>query len=66
MNRFLKDGVRLFICFVIGACIFSVCLHYIYREFEEIHRYDQPEGPALKVAKHELLERFPFAIWKGE
>ncbi|GIO22542.1 DUF4227 family protein [Oceanobacillus sp. J11TS1] len=68
MEKHLKDGMKLFIWFMIGACFFTGCLHFMYREFQEIHRYDPPEGPAVKVMNQEvpLFDWFPFDFMKGE
>ncbi|GEN85426.1 DUF4227 family protein [Oceanobacillus sp. FSL W8-0428] len=65
MEKHFKEAVKIFIWFMIGACFFTVCLHYIYNEFQEMHRYDSPEGPAVKVI-YEEAGWFPFDILKGE
>lgn len=48
MEKHFKEAVKIFIWFMIGACFFTVCLHYIYNEFQEMHRYDSPEGQRLR------------------
>ncbi|GAA0327549.1 DUF4227 family protein [Oceanobacillus oncorhynchi subsp. oncorhynchi] len=65
MEKHVKETVKIFIWFMIGACFFSVCLHFIYKEFQEMHRYDLPEGPAVKVVEEGILW-FPFDFLKGE
>ncbi|MFD1065304.1 DUF4227 family protein [Oceanobacillus locisalsi] len=65
MGKLVKETCKIFIWFMIGACVFTVCLHFIYKEFQEIHRYDLPEGPAIKVVD-EGMPWLPFNLLKGE
>lgn len=42
--------------FSICTCLFYFGLRAMHNEYEEYHKYDEPEGPAVKVFNSE--ERF--------
>jgi len=37
------------IIFICCTCLFYFGLRAMHEEYEQYHRYDQPEGPAVKV-----------------
>lgn len=49
MKRVVLDSVKIFIIFIICTCLFYLGLRVMHNEYEQFHRYDQPEGPAVKV-----------------
>ncbi|MBR3120719.1 YqzK family protein [Oceanobacillus profundus] len=68
MNRMIRDTIKVFVIFTMCTVIFYVGLQIMHREYEEIHRYDPPEGPAVKVfhSQTKLLERFQLFFKAGE
>lgn len=49
MKRYIFDVVKLFILFVCCIFLFYVGLRALHDEYERYHRYDEPEGQAVKV-----------------
>lgn len=68
MKRMILDTTKVFMIFIICTCLFYVTLRVIYSEYEQFHRYDIPEGPAVKVFKTEerLLDRLNLFFRLGE
>ncbi|WP_339227910.1 YqzK family protein [Oceanobacillus sp. FSL K6-2867] len=68
MNRLIRDTIKVFLIFMMCTVLFYVGLQIMHREYEEIHRYDPPEGPAVKVSysQTKLLERFQLFFQQGE
>lgn len=42
-------AIKITIIFVGCTCIFYFGLQAMHEEYEHFHRYDEPEGPAVKV-----------------
>lgn len=68
MSRLLIDTLKLFMLFMISACIFYYVLQLLHNEYQEIHRYDPPQGPAVKVLHSDdgQFNWLPFDIWGGK
>lgn len=49
MNRNFIDMIKIIIIFISCTCLFYYGLRAMHLEYEQFHRYDQPEGPAVKV-----------------
>lgn len=49
MRRILLDVCKVTIIFFGCTCLFYFGLRAMHQEYEQYHRYDQPEGPAVKV-----------------
>ncbi|KKI93081.1 membrane protein [Bacillus sp. SA1-12] len=52
MIRWLKtvrDMIKVFILFTGFTILFYYAIMWVNLEYQELHRYDQPEGAALKV-----------------
>ncbi|MDQ0858535.1 YqzK family protein [Bacillus sp. V2I10] len=70
--RTLFDMIKVFILFTGFTILFYYAIIWINLEYEEIHRYDQPEGAALKVTKmvtdeeEHWLNRLFFFYLNGE
>lgn len=68
MKQMILDTTKVFIIFIICTCLFYMILRFIYSEYEQYHRYDIPEGPAVKAFKTEdrLLDRLNLLFRLGE
>lgn len=44
---------KISIVFIGCTCLFYFGLRAMHQEYEQFHRYDQPEGPAVKVFQEE-------------
>lgn len=72
MTRFfhlLKDTVKIFIIFTGCTLLFYFGLRMMNEEYDQIHRYDQPEGKAVKVFQWEderLIDRLSIFFRLGE
>ena len=53
MNFKLIDMIKIIIIFIGCTCLFYYGLRAMHAEYEQFHRYDQPEGPAVKVFNEE-------------
>ncbi|MDX8359738.1 YqzK family protein [Cytobacillus sp. IB215316] len=66
------DILKVFILFTGCTILFYFCILWINQEYQEYHRYDQPEGNAVKVVKmienkdESWLERLKFFYLNGE
>lgn len=49
MRRLMWDTIKVFIIFIACTFLFYFGLRVMHSEYEQYHRYDQPEGPAVKV-----------------
>lgn len=56
MKRIIWDVCKVTIIFLGCTFLFYYGLRAMHNEYEQYHRYDQPEGPAVKVFGEE--ERF--------
>jgi len=68
MRTTIWDMVKVLIIFIVCTFIFYFGLRVLHAEYEEYHRYDTPEGPAIKVFNTEdsLLERLNLFFRLGE
>jgi len=71
MKRMMWDTVKVFFIFVICTCLFYFGLRMIHTEYEQYHRYDPHEGPAVKVFQSEeadvsFIERLRLFFRLGE
>ncbi|AEB24572.1 YqzK family protein [Bacillus sp. L381] len=60
MGRFIKtaaDTIKVFILFTGFTALFYYAMIWVNSEYENYHRYDKPEGSAVKVAKTEHEEK---------
>ncbi len=65
----IKDTVKIFIIFTACTLLFYFGLKMMNEEYEKIHRYDEPEGKAVKVFQpHDegLLDRLSIFFRLGE
>lgn len=49
MNSKFIDMIKIIIIFISCTCLFYYGLRAMHLEYEQLHRYDQPDGPAVKV-----------------
>ncbi|WP_100010737.1 YqzK family protein [Lentibacillus sediminis] len=49
MKRLLWDSIKVFVIFTACTLLFYFGLRVMHAEYEYYHRYDPPEGPAVKV-----------------
>ncbi len=67
-----RDMIKVFILFTGFTILFYYAIIWVNLEYQEMHRYDQPEGAALKVTnmikneEESWLNRLIFFIDNGE
>ncbi|WP_026906612.1 YqzK family protein [Paucisalibacillus globulus] len=68
MKRMVWDTVKVFVIFVTCTCLFYFGLQVMHSEYEQFHRYDSPNGPAVKVFNSEqsFIERLNIFFRLGE
>jgi len=68
MKGLLRDTVKVFILFALCTCLFYLGLKVMHAEYEENHRYDMPEGPAVKVFQENgnIIDRLNLFFRVGE
>lgn len=68
MKQFIWDFFKIAVIFICCTCIFYIGLRFMYQEYEERHRYDEPIGPAVKVFDEEsgLIDRIQLYFRLGE
>lgn len=68
MKRIFWDFIKIAVIFICCTSLFYLGLQIMYAEYEQMHRYDQPEGPALKVFNTEdgLIDRLQLFFRLGE
>lgn len=49
MKQIVWDVLKVMIIFLCCTFLFYFGLRAMHHEYEEYHRYDQPDGPAVKV-----------------
>lgn len=49
MKQLMLDTMKVFIIFIACTFLFYFGLRVMHKEYEQYHRYDSPEGPAVKV-----------------
>ncbi|WP_325034802.1 YqzK family protein [Lentibacillus sp. Marseille-P4043] len=62
------DTLKIFVIFVACTCLFYFGLRIMHTEYEQIHRYDSPEGPSVKVFNQEpdFIDRLNIFFQLGE
>lgn len=68
MKPKIRDLVKVFIIFIVCTFIFYFGLRVMHSEYEQYHRYDTPDGPAIKVFNTEetFLDRLNLFFRLGE
>lgn len=68
MKRLLWDSTKVFIIFIICTCLFYYGLRLMHAEYEQYHKYDKPDGQAVKVFQMEdkLIKRINSFFRLGE
>lgn len=70
MKHLIWDTAKVFLVFTLCTSLFYYGLKVMNREYEEQHRYDMPEGPAVKVFNSEyetnLIDRLNLFFRLGE
>lgn len=65
----LKDTVKIFVIFTACTILFYYGLKMMNEEYEQIHRYDEPDGSAVKVFQWQderLIDRLSIFFRLGE
>ncbi|HLR51865.1 MAG TPA: YqzK family protein [Candidatus Avamphibacillus sp.] len=68
MSKVLWDMIKVFIIFIACTFVFYYGLRMMHSEYEQFHRYDPPEGPAVKVFNEEksFIDRLNLFFRLGE
>ncbi|MGM8366690.1 YqzK family protein [Virgibacillus sp. W0181] len=68
MKRIVWDSIKVFVIFIACTFIFYFGLRLMHSEYEQYHRYDHPEGPAVKVFSEEesIIDRLNLFFRLGE
>ncbi|MGJ9456880.1 DUF4227 family protein [Oceanobacillus sp. CF4.6] len=68
MKRLIWDTLKVFIIFTLCTFLFYYGLQLLHSEYEQIHRFDPPNGPAIKVnqSQSRLFDRIPIIFQRGE
>jgi len=68
MKRVAWDTLKVFIIFIACTFLFYFGLRAMHMEYENFHRYDPPEGPAIKVFQEErgFIDRLNLFFRLGE
>ncbi|ASN05455.1 DUF4227 family protein [Virgibacillus necropolis] len=68
MKRMAWDTLKVFVIFIACTFLFYFGLRIMHAEYKEYHRYDPPEGPAVKVYVNEndFMDRFNLFFRLGE
>lgn len=68
MKRIAWDTLKVFVIFIACTCLFYFGLRAMHTEYENFHRYDPPEGPAVKVFQEEpsFIDRLNLFFRLGE
>lgn len=68
MKRMLRDTLKVFVIFTACTFLFYFGLRIMHAEYKEYHRYDPPEGPAVKVfdKQEDFMNRFNLFFRLGE
>lgn len=68
MKRMIWDTLKIFIIFVACTFLFYFGLRIMNTEYEQMHRYDSPEGPSVKVfsTDHSFIDRLNLFFRLGE
>lgn len=68
MKKIIWDSVKVLIIFIACTWLFYFGLRVMHSEYEQNHRYDAPDGPAIKVFKAEngFIDRLNLFFRLGE
>lgn len=68
MKRLVLDSARMFVIFVLCTFLFYFGLQLMQAEYKEMHRYDPPSGPAVKVSQSPqgIVERIQLLFNQGD
>jgi len=68
MRNIIWDACKVCIIFICCTFLFYYGLRAMHSEYEQYHRYDQPDGPAIKVFSEEegFLNRLHLFFRLGE
>lgn len=68
MKRLMWDTIKVFIIFIACTSLFYFGLSAMHSEYEQDHRYDPPEGAAVKVfqEEHSFIDRLNLFFRLGE
>ncbi|WP_269412309.1 DUF4227 family protein [Lentibacillus daqui] len=68
MKQIIWDTLKIFVIFVACTFLFYFGLQAMHTEYEQIHRYDVPEGPSVKVFKtdNRFIDRLHLFFRLGE
>ncbi|GAB3052466.1 YqzK family protein [Virgibacillus ainsalahensis] len=68
MKRLVWDTCKVFIIFTACTFLFYFGLRMMHAEYEQYHRYDPPEGPAVKVFNEDksFIDRLNLFFRLGE
>lgn len=68
MKRVMWDTAKVFVIFIACTFLFYYGLREMHSEYEQYHRYDQPEGVAVKVFNGEqsIIDRLNLFFRLGE
>lgn len=68
MKRMVWDTTKVFIIFLACTLVFYFGLRVMHSEYEQYHRYDAPDGPAVKVynAEGNFMDRLNLFFRLGE
>ncbi|SDJ66204.1 YqzK family protein [Sediminibacillus albus] len=65
----IRDALKIFVIFTVCTLLFYFGLRAMHAEYQDYHRYDPPEGRAVKVFKNdeqEWIERLSIFFRLGE
>lgn len=65
----LKDTIKIFVIFTVCTIVFYYGLRMMNDEYEQMHRYDEPEGSAVKVFQWQdesIIDRLSIFFRLGE
>lgn len=68
MKQMIWDTTKAFVIFIVCTYLFYYGLRIMHAEYEQYHRYDMPNGPAVKVfnAEDDFIERLNLFFRLGE
>ncbi|MBY7143438.1 YqzK family protein [Virgibacillus sp. NKC19-3] len=68
MRRIVWDTCKVFVLFIVCTLLFYFGLRTMHAEYQDYHRYDPPEGPAVKVFNEDqsFIDRLNLFFRLGE
>ena len=67
--NYIKDTIKLLLLFIVCTSLFYFGLQAMHDEYQDYHRYDPPEGKAIKVIQQDeqpLIDRLSIFFRLGE